>query len=448
MNRESTRRIATVLISIAAAGFALIPSGKVSAAGEVAVNQTNFPDETWREFVSDNFDKDKNNVLSSDEIRNVTSIDISRRPVQDLSLKGIEFFTSLTRLDCSDNKLVELDLGKNKELKYLDYSGCNKMDYYSYYHLEPDLSNNTKLEELHFDNIRDSYMDNWRQKVDLTKNKKLKVITCHDSGIEDLKLTGLTDLTKLDCGSNFLETLDLTEFTKLTHLDCGYNDISSLNLANNKLLTDLYCSDNKIKTLDLSNNRSLKTVECGDNGLVSLNVTGLTRLEILKCEENELASLDLSTNTVLTELDCSDDNIRSLDLTDHKKLKTLQAGCNFYLTSLKVSGDTALDYIGIRECKVGSLDLRNLTNLTRVDCAFNAITTLNASGCKMLNQIWCDNNKITSINLAGCKALVDLDARNNSFTSLSINDCPGLLKAYWSGKMEVEDESSAPIRTW
>ena len=39
------------------------------------------------------------------------------------NLKGIEAFTALTKLDCSDNQLTSLDVSKNTALTYLD---CGK----------------------------------------------------------------------------------------------------------------------------------------------------------------------------------------------------------------------------------------------------------------------------------------------------------------------------------
>ena len=482
-----------------AVSFAAVPAFTAFAANGVAVNKTNFPDKAFREYVLANFDGDKDNSLSASEISAVTSINLKDKGVEDM--KGIEYFTSLTSLNCSYNayireldvskntslktlicsntnideldlakntalqkldcaytiigqldlkkntnltyldcehtRLQELDLSKNTKLKYLDYSdNCGMLDTYGFYHLKPDLSKNTLLEELHFDKISSGYNDNEQFTIDLTNNKKIKVLTCYDSCVANLKISGLTNLTKLDCGSNKLTALNLTEFTKLTHLDVSYNRLTVLNIAKNTALTELYCQSNELKTLDLTNNKSLKKVSCEDNQLTSLKLTGLSLLEFLECDDNKLSSLDLSTNSALTELDCSYNNIKSLDLSNHTKLKRLETGRNSALTTLKVTGDTALDYLGCRECKITSLNISNLTKLTRVDCAFNAITTLNASGCKILNLLWCSNNKITNLTLSGCKALVSLDARNNSFTSININDCPWLLKAYWSRKTE------------
>lgn len=80
------------------------------SAGGVDINATNFPDSIFRECVSNDFDKDRNHVLSESEIENVIEISVWRRGIT--SLKGVEYFTALTSLNCSSNQLTELKLNR------------------------------------------------------------------------------------------------------------------------------------------------------------------------------------------------------------------------------------------------------------------------------------------------------------------------------------------------
>ena len=64
----------------------------------VAVNETNFPDATFRSYVAKNFDTNKDNKLSAAERNGVAKIDVnpgfgSKGSIA--SLKGIEFFPNL-----------------------------------------------------------------------------------------------------------------------------------------------------------------------------------------------------------------------------------------------------------------------------------------------------------------------------------------------------------------
>ena len=87
----------------------LLPAAAPTAAadGDVAINETNFPDPNFRACVS-NFDQNGNGVLSREEIAGVTAIDCAYCEIT--SLKGIEYFTSLKTLFCSYNQLKTLDL--------------------------------------------------------------------------------------------------------------------------------------------------------------------------------------------------------------------------------------------------------------------------------------------------------------------------------------------------
>lgn len=105
----------TCISCVIALGFGF-KTTTLAEEGDVAINETNFPDSVFREFVKQ-FDTDGNMTLSKAEIENVKDIDVSDRGIS--SLKGIEVFTSLTSLDCGYNSLSALDVKKNTELEQL-----------------------------------------------------------------------------------------------------------------------------------------------------------------------------------------------------------------------------------------------------------------------------------------------------------------------------------------
>ena len=69
----------------------------------VEINEANFPDAIFRQYVADNFDTDKDGVLSPQEILQIQYIDVSYREdssskfsYKDIkSVEGIEFFFNL-----------------------------------------------------------------------------------------------------------------------------------------------------------------------------------------------------------------------------------------------------------------------------------------------------------------------------------------------------------------
>lgn len=254
---------------------------QIAMAAEVTIDETNFPDELFRNYVSSNFDKNKDNLLSAEEIVNVKSIHFSgaTNAITGIkNLKGIEYFTALTKLDCGFSQLAALDLSKNTALTTL-YCGHNQL-------AALDLSNNTVLTTLHCD-------DNQLAALDLSKN---------------------IALTDLHCGRNKLAALNISKNTALEILDCPSNQMTALDLSKNTALTTLYCDHNQMAALDVSNNTALKVLDCSGNQIAVLNVIKNTNLKILYCPSNQITDLDLSNNTALTDLYCFYNKLAELKL--------------------------------------------------------------------------------------------------------------------------------------
>jgi Leucine-rich repeat (LRR) protein len=152
----------------------------------VYINNTNFPDATFRNYVGD-FDQNTNGYLTEDEINVVTDISV---PLMDItSLKGIEHFTELITLDCNSNKLTALDV---------------------------------------------------------TKNTALKNLICTGNQLSDINLSKNTALEGLDCSYNKLTALNVSTNTALTTLSCENNQLTALDVTNNIALEYLYCYGNQI----------------------------------------------------------------------------------------------------------------------------------------------------------------------------------------------------------
>ena len=99
----------------------LHPSVNIYAASEIEINDINFPDDVFREYVT-TFDKDTNGILSYEE-RNQYYFEINDKGIS--NLKGIEYFTKLRSLVCYNNNISELNLKSNTNLKVF-YGWGNK----------------------------------------------------------------------------------------------------------------------------------------------------------------------------------------------------------------------------------------------------------------------------------------------------------------------------------
>ena len=86
----------------------------------VPIDEEHFPDDNFRAYIAENFDTDKDGVLSNDEIQEVYLINVSGMEIH--SLAGIEIFQNLMFLNCSNNSLRLLELSSLPELEEVNCS--------------------------------------------------------------------------------------------------------------------------------------------------------------------------------------------------------------------------------------------------------------------------------------------------------------------------------------
>ncbi len=228
------------------------------AAGDVAINATNFPDDVFRSYVSENYDKDRNSVLNDAEITAINSIVLRKKDIRDL--KGLEFFTNLRQLYCSGNPLTGLDVRENTELITLDCSDCGLTSL--------DVSNNKKLTGLSCGRNKLTSLDvsNYTEldTLNLKDTPSLQSLKCSSCNLTRINLAGCTGLNDLRCSENQLTELDVSDCTALESLYCDSNQLTSLNLHNSHMLVQLDCHFNMIEELDLrASYKLLLTAERG-----------------------------------------------------------------------------------------------------------------------------------------------------------------------------------------
>lgn len=250
--------------------LSLIPSEAFAEEG-VALDSNNFPDTSFRTYVSMKFDKNQDDFLSTAEIEKATEIKYVGEPIQDLT--GIQYLTNLQTLDCYGNSLTTLNL-----------------------------SGNTALTSLN----------------------------CGENPLTELNVSKNTALTKLMCTSTHLETLDLSQNTALISVNCSSNRLSSLNVSANTALQSLNCFENQLTVLDVSKNPALTSLKCGMNRLTGLDVSKNINLEELSCSSNRLTELDVSKNTMLKSLNCEGNRLTTLELSKNAKLTYLDCLMNEY----------------------------------------------------------------------------------------------------------------------
>ena len=176
--------------------------GILPAMADVVFDETNFPDANFRQYLKDNFSSKgfttEGVTITTANLNSITSINCSSKSIA--SLKGIEYFTALTSLDCSYNQLTELNM---------------------------------------------------------TQNADVKTLNCYRNQLTALNVTGCTALTQLKCDVNKLTELDVSTNTALIELICGSNQLTELNMTRNTKLSWLNCQLNKLTELDMTKNTAL-----------------------------------------------------------------------------------------------------------------------------------------------------------------------------------------------
>ena len=264
----------------------LLPTAAL-AAGDVAIDETNFPDEKFREYVKTEFDEDNNNSLSADEIAKAKDIHLAGRGIS--SLAGVEHFTNLEELDVQHNEeLTTLNLSKNTELKTLKCSNTKLTSL--------DTSHNKKLVYLQCDYIPTLTT------LNVSENKDLKTLHCKHNALTALDLTNNSALEKLECGDNELTTLDLSKNTELKYFGCFNSKLSSLDLTNNTNLEELYFCGNNVSNIDVSENTKLKFLHLFSNQLITLDTSKNSNLQRLWVYTNPLTSMYLGDSGSIREV--------------------------------------------------------------------------------------------------------------------------------------------------
>ncbi|MBQ7003142.1 MAG: leucine-rich repeat domain-containing protein, partial [Oscillospiraceae bacterium] len=335
------------------AGIFAVPL-PTAAEGDVEINAVNFPDETFRTYVDENFDTTDDDMLTVEEIAAVTEINFYSAGITTVSdLTGVAYFTALTYLDCSSNQLTSLDVSQNTMLEYLD-CGYNPLlalngvsdtllicsvdslaaaelltasvtlkDYGIVEESISDLTDGTITDGVltpDADKVTYTYACGSGETIactiqfGITVNEanfpdeafRTYVSNSFDTDADGIltigEIAAVTTMTAFDMG--ITDLTGVAYFTALTRLDCYGNQLKSLDVSKNSALTHLYCHSNQLTSLDVSKNTALTDLYCASNQLTSLDVSENTALTNLNCASNQLTSLDVSKNTALNELYC------------------------------------------------------------------------------------------------------------------------------------------------
>lgn len=234
LSKKSIIFISCIVVILAAVGVAYVLLNREEVHQDVAISRENFPDENLRARLTLEYDLDESGVLEVEELEEVMILWEDENIIE--SLEGIELLYNLQSLIIPDNLLKELDISKNKKMRYVICYG-------------------NQLEEL-----------------DVTKNKNLEYLAC---------------------SGNMLKELDLSKNPKLNTLDCSNNQLTTLDVKKNKLLEEVTCDENQLITLDFSKNKKLSSLSCANNKITEIKLSAERELRSFVCFGNEIENYNL-----------------------------------------------------------------------------------------------------------------------------------------------------------
>ena len=325
----------------------------VSAECKVIVTEresVEFADSAFKQAVIDaafGGDREISDNIYADEVSDITSLDIRNKNITDL--KGIEYFASLQVLNCSGNRLQQIDLSGNAELATLD---------------------------------------------------------CTNSQVIGLNVANNKRLTHLYVAQNNISSLNLSANVNLIWLDCSNNNLSDVDITEN--IEYLYISGNGFESIDTGKCKKLKSFECQNNRLSELNLQANTALTNLNCSNNMLRELNLDKQANIRQVLVKENRLESIDVTANKKLTYLDCSRNYFKSKSNVSGidesRTTLVYYPqyLVLIPVESVRISDSSLMLKIGETANLTAEVLPQGATNKNIRWsCDNTAIANISESG-----------------------------------------------
>ncbi|GAA3728264.1 hypothetical protein GCM10022422_07740 [Flavobacterium ginsengisoli] len=375
-----------------------------------AQQYTSIPDSNFEQALIDlNIDSGAidGQVLTANII-NLKTLELRGKNILDLT--GIEYFTNLESLDLGvinndpnrNNKISSLNITKNTKLKYLScyYNNLTNLD----------VSKNINLTELHI-------VGNKLNSINVSNNKLLRILDCGSNNFKDLDVTQNTALEVLNFDRNKLTDIDLSNNIALINLVCNYNQLTNLNISKNIKLDVLSCSFNKLSSLDVSQNTIIQGIMCDVNEITSLDISNNTILKSLTLNTNKVSVLDISKNLQLYAIDAGNNQLTSIDVAKHLSLNNLQIANN-HISNLDVTNNGALEILQFSSTDVPEINVSKNPKLIQLYCSNTLLTSLDVSKNPKLVSVICYNNSLTSLNLK--------NGNNTSLYNLSFVSNPSL----------------------
>lgn len=367
-----------------------------------------------------------------------------------LTALDISMLPDLELLQMAECGVMELDVTNNPELRYLSTT-YNPI-------IELDVTKNTKLQQLYCTTNRRyavpgdistpvvsslSHLDvsncpeltdlhcggnPFLTKVDVTANRKLKVLHTFGCGITELDTGNNPELETLQAFfSPTLAKVDVTNNPKLVWFYIDETAITEIDLSGNPLLAEFRCCDMNISELDLSHNPKLITLNAYGSNISEIDLSHNPLLVQLHLSRTLLTHLDVSMLSDLVELALFESRITSLDLTDNPKI----TGLGWTMAEGMVA--ESLDISGCRNLKLLQILSGGHNAIPGDDTLYLGEMPGMSTSANIRNIILDDTVLATRLNVTNNPTIETLSIQNCELVTATLKDNPNLRSLYFNG---------------
>lgn len=261
----------------------------VLAAGFVSAQNVEFTDVNFKKAIIKGYptvDVNKDNEISFEEAKNLTSIrNLASYPLI-TNVKGIEAFINLTELSLTQKDFTTIDVSANTKLTTLNLRE-NKLTG------TLNVSTLSALKTLELNS-------NALVEVLLPVNGNIEILYINENKLTEIEVNKLPNLKRLFLVNNQMASLDLSQNPMLERLHIDKNKVTNLDITNLAKLNWMSVNDNLLTQITFHNNPLLKTIIAQNNKIETLNFQdGFT---------NVLTVINLTGNATFNKIikDCND----------------------------------------------------------------------------------------------------------------------------------------------
>ncbi len=367
--------------------------------------EINIPDDNLKlALLANGVDENNDDKFQLTEVLKVRELNLQGYDV--IHLDGLNNFTSLKKLNCSDNQIFEINLSG---LVNLEEFYCSNNKFKS---LEiPFLS---ELRIVHCDN-------NNLNELILPPFIGLEELNCaSNASLRHLELSTLSQLQRLEIQRNDFEDLDVSGLSSLVYLNASHNSLPNFHLNEHESIETLILENCKIETFNLNKYPNLITLILSLNHKIEVDFGTDHQIESLNLNKCSLNQIDVSSLEKLRDLSLLINNLTEIDLSNNELLEKVFLSTN-QLTAINLNDNLALEFLDLNYNDLYALELSHLVNLTTLRCKENNISKLLLPSSNTLEELDCSNNLLSTLALHGNSKLKEFNCALNLFQDLDLS---------------------------